>query len=996
MARLGAPVDGDPFADQPAAPAAKSDNIPTIEVHARRLDRDTMVKKWMDRGYPKAAAEGIADNMVRESGGSTDVIGDGGTSGGLFQHHLTRLDELKDYAAKQKKPWTDPDIQIAFADQEIQTKFPKLRDQLMAATDRNAAEDQFKRIFERPASVMWANRPDGGPRLSADKYQFSDYALEQPTRRRNTDLVMMDPQDYLDLSPPLAGDPRASRSGRSLRASMDRGDKIEEVPSLAIKVGKDGSADVTAQDGRNRALLAQESGLDAIPVAISRQGKGTPTEIAGMSGTILPYDFQPHPAAAKAPERRGVMDWLIPSAAAAELAPGGEKTDPFAGAKLGPAATVDPFASDKPAGGGDQRGMLERIGTGMLDPIVGAGQLIANIPDPLGFIPGPQHRIADAGAGKVNQMVAMRERGIQAERGGEEGIDWGRLAGNVASPVNLAPMGLLGRGASLVGTAGRAAIAGGVAGATQPVTDEGNYGREKAIQIGTSAAVGAAVGAAADLVGRAVGRIADPLLNYVRGIGGKNSTQNAAVREVVRRISQDVDAGGVTTQDMLDLANAVPHKPLTLADVGGQNTLNLAGRIARSPGQAGQIMAREMNERDLGAGARLVADVDSGIAGGSAYDAATALNQARAASAAPLYTEAFAQPVTIAQVRPIQRFVQDPIGQEALQKGMRVMEIESLGVGSGKHFDPEKFGVVRGKSGDWIIDPDVLTGKKAPSMRFLDAVKRGYDEIVEGFRDPTSGRLNLNQYGRAVNQARADYTGYLRTTFPKYNDALDAWASQSQSLDALRAGQDFLKARPEEIQRRLGSLTPNDREFYKMGAADTLRGNLAKKGPEADEAKALLRSDFMRQQLRPLFDSDASFDKFVKSVEAEQRMFGTRFNVLRGSQTAARTAEDTGPASEAFGHAAHGVANMAHHNYLGIIANSLKAITAMARAPDPEHAAAVAKLLTQPLGNGGAAREVLERYSALLPKTRNMILQGTRGAAPAIAPGASLLQLGGP
>ena len=67
---------------------------------------------------------------------------------------------------------------------------------------------------------------------------------------------------------------------------------------------------------------AQEEGLDAIPVAINRRGNGTPTEIEGMNGTVLPNDFR---AAAKVsretqPDRSifgRMMDAIVPRAEAA-------------------------------------------------------------------------------------------------------------------------------------------------------------------------------------------------------------------------------------------------------------------------------------------------------------------------------------------------------------------------------------------------------------------------------------------------------------------------------------------------------------------------------------------------------------------------------------------------------------------------------------------------------------------------------------------------------
>jgi len=49
------------------------------------LTYDEMVDLWLKQGVSRPVAEGIADNMTRESGGKSDIVGDQGTSGGLFQ-----------------------------------------------------------------------------------------------------------------------------------------------------------------------------------------------------------------------------------------------------------------------------------------------------------------------------------------------------------------------------------------------------------------------------------------------------------------------------------------------------------------------------------------------------------------------------------------------------------------------------------------------------------------------------------------------------------------------------------------------------------------------------------------------------------------------------------------------------------------------------------------------------------------------------------------------
>jgi hypothetical protein len=531
------------------ADATPPNNIPTMVIRPdskpdqkppAKLSYDDMVGRWTARGYPKPAAQGIADNMMRESGGDPTQIGDSGTSRGLFQEHATRKADLEAAAKKAGKSPDDPDLQIDFADQELKTKFPTLYKQLMAGTDRGAAEDSFKRVFERPASIMWANNPN----LSSDKYRYSDYAMKEHDGRKNTDLVYMAPQDYLDLSPELDGKPFESPSGRALKRSVDRGDEIEAVPTLDMQVdGTTGT--VTDQDGRHRALLAQQHGIDAIPVAIKQTGKGTPTEIVGASGTVLPHDFtkaadvpkpQPRqgnqqqdgvsaepiplqapeqaPQPAAQPDQRSLLgrigDAIIPSAEAAEPA------NPYAGlaeqeqelpAQQTGGATANPYAGlAEPEPVAQPDGMLmsalKGAGAGFGKTVLAGQELVGKGLEAVGANGPGQWLVNDArkGVGNLNQEIAAD----QAAHPIATGI--GDVAGSMAIPGGVA--GRVGGNALRA-----AAVGGGLSGLLQPGQGDGNYWTDKALET----AGGAAAGAVAGKVGNALATAVAPTLRATVG-----------------------------------------------------------------------------------------------------------------------------------------------------------------------------------------------------------------------------------------------------------------------------------------------------------------------------------------------------------------------------------------------------------------------------------------------------------------------------------------------
>jgi len=293
--------------------------------------------------------------------------------------------------------------------------------------------------------------------------------------------------------------------------------------------------------------------------------------------------------------------------------------------------------------------------SGLRDPIEGGAQLLRHL------TPAPVERALDwanekLGMGPVpsDENERAREARIQADRGGETGTDWARIAGNIASPVNYVPMAVLGRTAA-AGRLGAAALTGGAlgaeSGALQPVTGEGGYWGEKALQTGIGGVAGAATGAGAELAIRAAEPVLRPLFDYASGISDGKLTPGQA--EVLRRVAQDAKGGGPSAQDMIDLVkeSAARGTPATLADVGGENVKGLLGRIARTPGEAKQFITKTLTARDEAAGGRLETVLDRDMAPGSMKQTFDAMVQARSAGA----REPWAKAMEGGSVAPLER-----------------------------------------------------------------------------------------------------------------------------------------------------------------------------------------------------------------------------------------------------------------------------------------------------------------------------------------------------
>jgi len=156
---------------------------------------------------------------------------------------------------------------------------------------------------------------------------------------------------------------------------------------------------------------------------------------------------------------------------------------------------------------------LEKVGQGMIDPINASAQLLTRaLPDSVvtagnqfnNWLADKTGMVGRLPEGGVDQQVRQQEDQYQARRkaGGESGLDAYRLAGNVASPANLAIAARLpaaAAGASLLPRMGVGALGGAISSTFNPVTSgtPDDYWGEKLKQTLLGATVGGAIPAVA-------------------------------------------------------------------------------------------------------------------------------------------------------------------------------------------------------------------------------------------------------------------------------------------------------------------------------------------------------------------------------------------------------------------------------------------------------------------------------------------------------------------
>lgn len=201
----------------------------------------------------------------------------------------------------------------------------------------------------------------------------------------------------------------------------------------------------------------------------------------------------------------------------------------------------------------------QRALKGVQDSAVGAGQLVQHLtPDavanferkyPVGPLAAPGLLLNAASGGRddvttkeVDQQIAGDEQDYQARRkaAGQSGIDWFRLGGNVANPINwVAPE----VGAeTAAGRITQAAFQGAWSALTQPATRPGSFVQDKAIQGTTGAAVGGALGGAIELVSKPINKLIGAIRNQ---FGSATPEAQTAAKDAIEGM---MNANGVDPQ----------------------------------------------------------------------------------------------------------------------------------------------------------------------------------------------------------------------------------------------------------------------------------------------------------------------------------------------------------------------------------------------------------------------------------------------------------------
>lgn len=525
------------------------------------------------------------------------------------------------------------------------------------------------------------------------------------------------------------------------------------------------------------------------------------------------------------------------------------------------------------ANGGDpgfgQRGR-EGWTQGLNDELSGAGMAIGNA------IQAPFAGNFDPAGAYQTGRDAERIRNSQAQDAtGAAGtaLEVGTgIIGSLPAFAASAPVEAAGLGGRIVAGARTGAMVGAGEGWSH---GEGLGGSTRGAAEG--AVEGGALGAAAPVAGSVARGAGRAVRGAYRTVMGENP--DLSRRIVSEAIAAD-NPGNLNpiarvSGQMADAhANGVPG---ILADTG-DNVRGLLAANARRAGPARTLARDALDARQNGMAERVTGAIERDLGPVSnPHEVADQLMTQARDTAGPLYDAAYAAPGADSFAQKVAPLLARPSMQRALQRASRIAQEEGR--------DPTTAGFDVNSSGE-------VTVSRTPSWQTLDYVKRGMDDVIEGYRDTTTGKLNLDTEGRAINNTQRSFLSAFDQANPDYAAARSAYAGPVRGIDAMNQGRQALSMTADDLEARMRDMSPYERQMFQLGTRRAMAELVASKGDTADVVHALTGTGKKRAMLARLFGSRQDFQRFVDTLGHEQEAFRTFRTARLGSPTAANLQDD--------------------------------------------------------------------------------------------------------
>ena len=447
---------------------------------------------------------------------------------------------------------------------------------------------------------------------------------------------------------------------------------------------------------------------------------------------------------------------------------------------------------------------------------------------------------------------------------------------------------------------GTGAIQGGLYGAG---TGEGSA-KEIASQAGLSAIGGAVL---APLAVVANERVFSPLASKAMRIFSKSklqpATQNLPLPELLSKIDEEKAVQGLTYQGAIaegramdKIANAIKkdfpdnyeqvlsawkQSDQPLSALYSPQVTSLAKGAAQYP--SGQKAATAYFEPATIEAQQKMASTIPAV--DNFYSTVDDVIEKGQANASPIYKDAFKFNSSLSSQR-LDSILNRPAARDALKTVAQDYQNKSALLATP---DPELT-----KLAKELADLDMMAETKGGvsgglKLSVLDAIKKELDLKVRGAkRAMDMGNDNGNTY-RALDDVRRALVSEIDNldTSGLYAKARATSGDYITVSKAMENGRDFARFEPDLIAKNLSKMSDAEKEAYKSGVATQLKETILKKTEGANPYNSVMGSPTQQKRLMKIF-SASEYNKIKTGLEAENKLFKMRNEVLSGSPTTSK------------------------------------------------------------------------------------------------------------
>jgi hypothetical protein len=346
-----------------------------------------------------------------------------------------------------------------------------------------------------------------------------------------------------------------------------------------------------------------------------------------------------------------------------------------------------------------------------------------------------------------------------------------------------------------------------------------------------------------------------------------------------------LDAGQTPQSVMRQVSDAnAAGVPLNIADAIGKNGQRLLYTAASSEGPGREMVTSNLNARQAGQGERVSHLVDEALgADSTARQAGDAfIDQARRQSR-PLYDAIPEYPESITPR--VASFLREPTMQEALRNGVQIQRNNALANGEdlAGYTLPEMH---RANN----------AGLNSFSFRNYQAMKIGLDDMLEKYRNPMTGQLDLDSKGISIQRLRQSLDQDLKQMFPGYAEADAAYAGPASIKQAIGLGSQMARGgRFEDNVRTFNRMSDAQKVGARIGYADKLSAGIENSTQGTNAANRLLTPKKQGElEAMSLFQGPSrpgAPNEIARRLAWENQMNQTRQQALMGSRTAENLAD---------------------------------------------------------------------------------------------------------